>query len=247
MNNKVKAVFMLGMLCAPVVVAAAWDGVIDWAQRTALSTATSGVVEKVLVRAGDRVKKGETLLKLEQGALRAGFDQARAELHHQKLLREEAKRELERTQELYARTLLADHDLQLAKIDYANAEAAYQRSRAGYHQAHEALQNSELHAPFDAVVLERRVQPAETVVTELRAEPMLVVAAADKMLVRFPLTGGDAVSLKPGREVSVEVNGKRYNATVEAVVQQEGKTVAEAVFKTAETLAPGSAARISLP
>lgn len=247
MNRTVKTGFLLGMLCAPVLAAAAWDGVLDWAQRTALSTATSGVVEQVAVSPGDRVKKGQLLMKLEQGALRARFDQARAELHHQKLLREEAKRELERAEELYARTLLADHDLQLAKIDYANAEASYQRSRAGYHQSREALENSELHAPFDAVVVARMVQPAETVVSELRAEPMLVVAADGRMTVRFALKGDDLAALKSGQGVTVEVAGKRYRATIDGISEQDNRMVAEASFETGDSLAPGTAARVSLP
>lgn len=247
MNRTLNTALLACALCVPGWASAAWDGVVDWAQRTALSTATSGVVEKVLVRAGDRVKKGDTLMQLEQRALRARMAQAMAELKHQKLLREEATRELQRSQELYDRTLLADHDLQLAKIADADAEASYQRSRAAYHQAQEDLNNSEIKAPFDAVVVTRMVQPAETVVTELRAEPMLVVAASGKMLVRFPLVAGDLASLSLGQEVIVEAMGQHYQGKIEAITQTEGKMKAEAIFSVAGKIAPGSKATVSLP
>lgn len=247
MNRIVKVALLLCAFTAPGFSQAAWDGAVDWAQRTALSTATSGVVDKVLVRAGDRVKKGAILMQLEQGALRARLQQARAEMKHQKLLREEATRELERSQELYDRTLLADHDLDLAKIADADAEASYQRSRAAYHQAQEDVKNSELRAPFDALIVARLVQPAETVVTELRAEPMLVVAAAGKMLVRFPLAAADLASLSLGKDVNIEAAGKRYTGKIEAISQSGDRMEAEAVFAVDTRLAPGSKATVSLP
>ncbi|MEJ2406498.1 MAG: efflux RND transporter periplasmic adaptor subunit [Candidatus Thiodiazotropha sp.] len=249
MRTVYRTVFLMGMLLSPVLSAEAWDGVVDWAQRTALSTATSGVVNKVLVRAGDRVAKGDLLVQLEQRALRARVAQGKAEMKHKQLLRDEANKELERAEELYARTLLADHDLNLAKIEYASADAVYQRSRADYLLAQQQLAYSELHAPFDAVVLARLVQPSETVVTQLRAEPMLVIAAAGKRLARFTVSPGSDHSLSVGQKVVIEVSGKRYEGTVTSVERDSnGKTSGyrlEAEFDTDSDYAPGMALKVS--
>jgi multidrug resistance efflux pump len=147
--------------------------------------------------------------------------------------------------------LLADHDLDLAKIEFARAEAAYQQSRAAYHRAQEKLNNSELHAPFDAVVVARRVQPAETVVSELRAEPMLVIAAADKMLARFSVPAGELSALSPGQKVIVEIAGNRYQAVVTAISldasNKQGAFSAEAEFATEQRYLPGVPLTVSKP
>lgn len=241
---------LLGALLSPSAMAA-WDGVLDWAQRTALSTATSGVVEKVPARPGQRVDKGESLLLLEQSALRAAVSKGKAAMTHHKLMLEEAERELVRTEELYARTLLADRDLNLAKIDHAKADADYQRSRAEYRQAMERLRNSHLRAPFDALVLERKVEPGQTVVSRLRAEPQLIVAAAEKMAIHFSVNANELTKLTPGTSIVVEASGSRYEGRVVAVLldkARDGKpVVVEAIFDTSKRLLPGTRGKVLLP
>jgi RND family efflux transporter MFP subunit len=241
---------LLCALLSPAVVAA-WDGVVDWAQRTELSTATSGVVEKVLVRPGQRVGKGEILLQLEQDALRAEVARTRAAQSHTRLLYEEAQRELERTEELYARTLLADRDLNLARIAHAEADAAQQQNAAAHALAQQRLRNSQLRAPFDALVLAAPVRPGQTVVTRLQAEPQLVLAAAERMVVRFEVEAAGLEALAPGGKVSIDIDGQRYSGIVESLLLDaagSGKPVAvEASFATPHRLLPGSRARVSLP
>lgn len=250
-----KSAFRVGLLMcvlsAPTLSMAAWDGVVDWAGKTELSTATSGVVAKVEVSAGERVRKGALLLQLEQDALRARLAHARAEMKHMKLLLEEAGRELERAQELYDRTLLADHDLNLAKIAHAQADAAYQRSLADYRKAQERLRRSELRAPFDAVVVERLVEPAETVVSRWRAEPMLILAKDKQMLVRFTVTADEAVTFAAGQALTVTSGGRQYGATVEAITAVAGDrhTTYEvaATFDAGSEIVAGMAAKVDKP
>lgn len=251
MRRVMKAALLCYALSSPTLAMAAWDAVIDWAKRTELSTATDGVVETVSVKAGERVDKGTVLLKLEQRALRVKVGQGKSDVAHKSLLREEAERELERSKELYARTLLSEHDLNSAKIDFAAADAAYQQSRVMYHEALEALRNSELKAPFDAIVIARRVQPSQVVVTQLRVEPLLIVAAAEQRLARFQVTAAELSKLSPGKGVTVEFAGKRYSGTVESISLESpakgGRFTVAVLFTTKQAALPGSAAKVSLP
>ncbi len=256
MKTIVNNTLLLCSLFASSAVCADWDGALDWARRTEMSTAASGVVDRVLVRAGERIKEKTVLLQLEQTTLRARVEQAKATLQHVTLLRDEAERELNRSQELYDRTLLADHDLTLAKLAFAEAEAVYQRGRADMQAAEDELSDSELHAPFDAVVLDRRVQPAQTVMNQLRVEPMLVLASATEMVARFTVQPDEVKELAPGNKVNVSVDGERYQGVVESLrldlsggyssSTAKGYTV-EVLFPTNKPLLPGTAASISLP
>lgn len=256
MKAMVKNSLLIWSLLASTAVSADWDGTLDWARRTEMSTAASGVIDRVLVRPGERIKEKTVLLQLEQTTLRARVEQARATLQHVTLLRDEAERELNRSQELYDRTLLADHDLTLAKLAFAEAEAAYQTGRADLRAAEDELNDSELHAPFDAVVLDRRVQPAQTVVNQLRVEPMLVLASATEMLARFFVQADEVADLAPGKKVNVSVDGERYQGEVESLRLDvsgvysssiaKGYTV-EVLFPVNRPLLPGTAANISLP
>lgn len=238
------------LLLATPLLQAQWDGITQWSQPTALTTAVSGVVSRVNVEAGDRVKRGQLLLQLDQRALRARLKQAEAETAYQRAQRIEAGKELERADELYERTLLADHELDLARIADARAEAALQAALAAEQQARQELEQSELRAPFDAYVLARHVQPAQTVVTRLEATPLLLVAEADRMQVGFELGPEAAGSLSNGQAVQVEVAGRGYAGKIVSIGYQDGARPSyrvHAVFAIDGPMPAGLAATVRLP
>lgn len=246
----------LGMLLVLVSLpgyAAQWSGVVDWSRRTELGTAVTGVVANVPVKPGERVKKGQLLLQLEQGALKERLAQRLAQMKHKELMLAEARRELERAEELYARTLLADHDLDLAKIAHAEADAAYQTSRADYQQAREDLDNSSLHAPYDAVVLARNVQPAEAVISRCQAQPLLTLVPATQMRVRIFVEAGKLEGLRNNGALTVEVAGQRYPALVGAIdyepelVKESVRYPVDVLFDSGDILPLGQGAVVSQP
>lgn len=230
---------------------AQWNGIVDWAQRTELSTTLSGVVVRVEVNAGERVKKGQLLLQLEQAALSARLSQRKVEMRHRELMLKEARKELERADELYERTLLADHDLDVAKINYAQADAAYQASRADYQQAHEDLDNSSLRAPFDAVVLARNIQPAQTVISRCEAQPLLTLAPSTRMRVRIFVESDKLERIRNTHKMSVEVAGQRYSGEVAAIgyepeiVKESIRYPVDVVFASGELELIGQGAKVS--
>jgi multidrug efflux system membrane fusion protein len=128
-----------------------------------LSSNLAAEVVKSPVAEGDMVKKGALLLQLESGVARARLAQAEAELAYQKLLLAEAKNELQRNEELYDRTLLSDHDLDLARIAHSAAQSSFSRARAGLTAAQRELALRRIVAPFDAQVLELFVRAGETI------------------------------------------------------------------------------------
>lgn len=233
--------------------AASWEGLVDWSRRTEMGTAISGVVARVAVKEGDIVKKGGLLLQLEQGALQARLAQYQAEMNHQELLMKEARKELERAKELYARTLLSDHDLNVARIAHAKADAAYKASRADYRQTREDLDNSALHAPYDAVVLARNIHPEQAVISRCEAKPLLVLASSTQFRARIFVERAQLGSLRSGDKVAVEVAGKRYPGKVDAVdyerrtIKEQFRYPVDVVFDTDNILLVGQDAKVSQP
>jgi len=242
---------LLSLISLPSV-AAQWQGIVDWSQRTELTTAVSGVVKQVLVEPGDQVKKGQLLLTLEQGALRARLAQHKAEMKHKSLLRDESKKELERAEEMYARTLLADHDLDVAKIAYAESDAAYQQSRAEVREAGVTLAESQIKAPFNALVIDRKVQPAETVVSRCQVQPLLTLVASGRMRVKFVVKTEQLSSLAVGQSAAVELGGKHYSATLKTIgfepesVNGERGYPVEAEFTVSSPMRAGQQATVHI-
>ena len=237
------------VLTSPLTLAQ-WEGVTEWSGQTAMSTAVSGVVAQVPVQAGDTVKRGQLLLQLEQSSLRARLAQAEAEVAYQRAQRTEAGKELERAEELYERTLLADHDLDLARIADARAESSLQAAVAAEQTARQELAHSELRAPFDARIIARHVQPGQTVVTRFAAVEMLILAESGKMQAGFNLNAVDAAKLKNGQALQVEVAGQGYNATIASIQYQPAAELPyrlSASFPSEAPLMAGMPARVRLP
>lgn len=124
-----------------------------WAENgLALTTRVSGVVEEVLVKPGQSVRKGDVLLRLERTVLRARLDEAMAEFARAQADEEDARRDLERAQELYERTVSSTSELDAAKLRRVRAEAGRSAAQARQVVARKNLEDAELRAPRDGVV-----------------------------------------------------------------------------------------------
>ena len=125
LRNKLQAYQVIAILLFMVLVMSAHAAEIDtrlsWHQKTVLSTPVSGVIKSVNVSQGALVNKGDVLLQLDDRVIRGNLEKARADVERWRLLEEEAQRELDRTNELYEQTLIADHEKQLAVIAHAKA------------------------------------------------------------------------------------------------------------------------------
>ena len=140
-----------------------------------LSSNLAAEVIEVRVSEGNKVKRGALLLQLENSVATARLQQARAELAHQQLLLKEAENELERSEELYDRTLLADHDLDLARIGHAAANSSYHSALLEVKRAERDLALRRIIAPFDAQVQELHAQAGETINGTLQSVKLITL------------------------------------------------------------------------
>jgi multidrug efflux system membrane fusion protein len=210
-------VALFAMIVPMMAWAAEYDAVLDWNRKAKLSTPVSGVVAKVTVRPGDRVAEGDTLLQLENGVIQANLEKAKADVQHYERTYKEAERELERNQELYDRTVLSNHELEVAHIAFTQAAAQLKTALAQLAKMEFDLRHSEITAPFNGIVVGRQVNEGETIVSTDTAPLLLEVADADVMVAAFQVTGGQLSSFKMGKKATVAVGGNQYAGEVSAV------------------------------
>ncbi len=187
---------------------------LQWQRRVEIASPLSGVVTEVAVEAGEWVKKGQVLVRLEQRALRSQLSAKRVERKRLQLLFEEAQRELERSEELYDRTLLSDHDLQLARIEHAASESAMKALLAEITALEVQLGYANLTAPFDGIVLARYIEVGESVNSSLQPQPLLVVAQTGVMMAVTEVDAQTLQGLSLGQVLNVRLQGRRLSATV---------------------------------
>ncbi|MGH8764100.1 MAG: efflux RND transporter periplasmic adaptor subunit, partial [Burkholderiales bacterium] len=150
-----------------------------------------GVLEQVMVDRGDKVKKGETVAKLQAGVEAAAVKLSEAHV-------EFGRRKLERNEALFAKQLISaqDRDELATEIHLREAELARDK---------ETLKLRTIVSPIDGVVVERRLSPGDFIRTDksmvlklARIDPLHVeVVAPAKLLgsIRIGMTG--KVNLAP--------------------------------------------------
>lgn len=249
-------VWTLVLLCsAPAVLAETLSARLDWVQRLVVSTPESGRIAVLKVAPGDVVRGGQVLLQLEPGALQAQRAEAEAALAAARLEVAEAERERDRTQELYDRTLLSDHEVQLVQIALARARQIESAAQTALAHAQLALEYAAPKAPWDGQVAAVYVQPGQAVVNTDGPQALVELVAGGPLLARAQADAAQLRGLRIGTEVQVEVQGKAYRARVRHVgldpVPGDGaaRYTLEALINPVSDIPwrAGSAARIQLP
>lgn len=140
-----------------------------------LSTRVSGVVEDVYVKPGQNVKKGTVLLRLNKVIYQAQVQEAGAESERLRAEAAEAKRDLDRAEELYSRTVSSTTELDSAKLRNTRAQSALTVAEARAIIAKKNLSDTELKAPFSGVVAAVPAAPGVVVASDCQPRALVVM------------------------------------------------------------------------
>lgn len=206
--------WMVVWLVAGVAQAAEVPAVLQWSQRVELSTPVSGIVQTVNVVPGERVRKGQALLQLDDRMYAGRAEEAAAIVARQQEEAVEAGRDLKRVQELYDRTVTSTTELEQARLRQARAAAQLREAQARHRQELKNRGDSTLRAPFDALVVARMAEPGQAVAAGLQPQPLLALARAGEMVARAQLGGEQIAHLRAGQDLSVYIGKQRFEGKI---------------------------------
>lgn len=195
-------------------IAADLDCTIEFPRQWSLSFLESGVIEKLSVKAGDRVKAGQLLAALEGASFKAAIQSAKARQASANMQFAESRREQDRSRELYDRTLLSDHEKQLVENDFILATSEKQRADADLLVAKMAMRDSMIKAPADSLVTEVSVSEGEIVNSRYQSKTVirLVDDASVSANCMMPVKSRDIY--KQQQRVKLAVSGEWYDAHI---------------------------------
>ncbi len=180
-----------------------------------------GAVTAVLVDAGDRVRDGQVLARIDRSVQAQEVSQLQAALRQARADAELAQSELDRAQALVSRGFIskADIDRKTAARDGANAKVAMAAAQLKESQAR--LARLDVRAPEAGLVLERNVEPGQVVGAGSGA--LFRIAKDGVFELRAKVAEQDLVGLKVGMKAEVRPVGQ--NQVVEGTVWQLSPTV----------------------
>ncbi len=198
-------------------------GTVRARRRAKLSPEFGGRVVSIPYREGERVKKGDVLLRLDDRLQRAEHDLAEKDLKRANAQRqqtclaaERAAREQSRISRL-AEEQIASSDLldqattqaEQGSAACSAAEADVERARAAWELARRKLEKTVSLAPFDAVIAELTTEVGEWVTPSppgLPIPPVVDILDTESIYISAPMDEVDSARIAPEQPVRVTVD-----------------------------------------
>ncbi|MCP3142543.1 efflux RND transporter periplasmic adaptor subunit [Pyxidicoccus sp. QH1ED-7-1] len=216
-------------------------------QEATLSAQATGTIARMLVKVGDKVKKGQVLAVLDTSNVSIGVEQARAVKAAADAALQLATNNLERTRKVAESGGVAAAGLDQAEIGQKQAAAQAAQAAAAVRMAEENLRDMSIIAPFEGVITARAKNVGDTVAM-MPPTPVFTLVDTSGLEVRalVPESVVDKVKAGSKTQGTVSPSGMRFDvqvATVGAVVDATNRTVevlADVVGDTAAPLRPGA-------
>lgn len=186
----------------------------------------NGRIAELPVDIGDKVKKGDLLCALDDRDLQTERSSRLTDIEGAQLQLDQAKRNYERSKQLYASKLVSLEVFQDTETTYELAKNALERSQKALSQVEDQLSKTRIVAPFDCTVLTRPVSIGQAVSGSggyNSGTEIMTIANLSEMIIKAHLNQADVTQVKAGRQVDVQVEavpGLRMTGTVERIAPQ---------------------------
>jgi membrane fusion protein, multidrug efflux system len=185
---------------APLTECAVLPGTVVSAERIEVSSRLTGYVCDLSVHEGQSVKKGQLLFAVDPTDVKAEIRQAKAGLAKAKAALADARDNYERYRNLYWQQAATKQQYEEYEKGYKVALGNYQVAEAELATARSQLKYAEVRAPFDGLVVSKRVYNGQLTAP---GNPVLVLENPYHLQVRVQVDEQAFAHLRLGQELSV--------------------------------------------
>jgi len=187
-----------------------------------LSPDVSGEVVELYVKEGDRVKKGDVMLKIKPDIYLSNLDRVEASLNSAKaqLAQSEAQfidkeSSFKRSQSLWNKKAISEAEFETAQSAFKMAKANFDAARfsvnsaqASLKEANENLVKTTIYAPIDGTISKLNIEKGERVVgtIQMAGTELLRIANLNLMEVKVEVNENDIVRVSEGDTALIEVD-----------------------------------------
>lgn len=184
-----------------------FQGSVETKENLVISPEVSGILERVLVKEGARVKKGQLLAKIDDN----GLAQQLAQLRIQADL---AKTTYQRQKRLWDQNIGSE-------IEYLNTKSSFESLQESVNQVEKQLSKTSIRAPFNGTIDDIITEQGNVV--SAGATPILRIINLSNMYISVDVPETFLTSIVPGK--SVEIYLPVLGRTVESTVRQTGSFI----------------------
>lgn len=171
-----------------------YTAVLEGCQDVEVRPEVSGLITKVCINEGARVKKGQVLFVIDQVPYQAALQKAEAAVATAEAALANARLALDGKEELFKEKVISDYELRTAQNSYKSAEAALLQAKAQHREAANNLSYTEVKSPVDGIAGMTSIRIG-ALVSPSMAEPLISVSDNSQMYAYFSMNESRALEL----------------------------------------------------
>ena len=224
-------------------------GQIDPEFKVLITPEVTGEIIDLPVKEGDRVKKGDLLIRIkgdqykaQKERLEASLKSSEATLKIREAERNRLTLEFERVKELHKKTLVSDSELETAESNFLSSRASYEQAEANVLQSQaqlrevlEILYKTTIYAPMNGTITQLNVELSERVLGSgfSQGTDIMTVADLNNMEAVVEVDENDVVQVALGDTATIKVDafGDRE---FKGVITEIGNSAKQVGFGTQE-------------
>ena len=215
-----------------IIIDAQANGVIEPIAVIEVKSKASGVITKMTVETGTRVKPGDLLVQIDTRDVQNRYDQAQASLAAAEAKLGVSESDKKRNEEMYKARVITPQEFEKVAVDYENARSGVVSARANLDIAKQQLEDATVRAPSEGTIIDKTVSEGTVIASATGSVSggTTIVKMADLGVVRIRalFNETDIGNVHPGQPANVQVDAysdRRFGGVVEkiepqAVVQQ---------------------------
>lgn len=212
----------------------------------------SGKLLRVMVKEGDRVRKGQALVQLDPSDFRLAIRQAKAARHTAKTQLAVVKTEWKRLQALLKAKAIPTGDFDKVDGQFQLAQAGLAQAEVAVDSAESSLAKTTIRAPYAAVVT-RKMLDEGAYATVMPPSPVVRLEELDRLEVHIEVPEGEMKRVKQGTPVTLRFGAidRTINAKIDRVIpsvspQTRSFSAIVALPNSTHELRPGMFVEVSL-
>ena len=179
----------------------------------------SGEIVTLPVKEGQKVKKGDLLMKIKPDFYIAQRDQYAAALLQTKASLSKSEPEFRRMETLFKKGLASESEFDQARAAYEANKAAFAQASASLDQANESLRKTTMLSPMDGTVSQLNSELGERVLgtVQFQGTDVMTIADLSRMEARVDVSENDVILVSIGDTARIEVDAfpdRKVNAVV---------------------------------
>jgi HlyD family secretion protein len=133
------------------------NGVVQPINKVEIRSKAGGQILQLNFEEGSFVQKGDLLVIVDTTQTKNDYEQSKADLASATQVLAQAENSSRRSQELYAKKLISDQELDQSRVDLVKAQTQVVRARAALSTNEDKLRDTRVLAPITGVILSRSV------------------------------------------------------------------------------------------